>query len=337
MEPLYNPRVLSITGRKTRVYKAIEVSGYHGEALKAVEGAKEVVVKDIWLDEKSKTERTIRDAIFERLKNVKEENYNWAPPYLQSRLKDALLDEGYKKYFMEIECDCLLMKSKEPSKKAKPAPKLLSLSPLEVSEILDDEDVGIGGGDEKVLVMEDGSSEWEEIESEDDGSDSSREGSSESERQGADRLTEGKHGDEEGSSRSEKEITESGNEGMGDRDECSESDGEDDINEKRDARLEGRERSLDGRRNVVYDHNMMESAPPFAGFPPNIPRDDTMMSLAAPKRSYRCKQQYRVVYNDVGRSLENAENLEISFLALLDSFVGRFVPISKANCTHCLF
>ncbi|XP_006457559.1 hypothetical protein AGABI2DRAFT_123416 [Agaricus bisporus var. bisporus H97] len=110
----------SITGRKTRVWKAVEVKGFKGNAInEELNGGKEVALKDVWLDEGSTTEKEKLDVIFECLRTIKEEAYAWAPKSLRSKLNDLFKDEGYRSYFMEIECDSFnLGRSKPTSDKA---------------------------------------------------------------------------------------------------------------------------------------------------------------------------------------------------------------------------
>ncbi len=61
-----------------------------------------MTLKDGWLDEGSKIEGEIQEAIFARLKGVKETDYPWAPKKLRKHLKNAVHDQGYKDYFVEI-------------------------------------------------------------------------------------------------------------------------------------------------------------------------------------------------------------------------------------------
>ncbi|KAF7776854.1 hypothetical protein Agabi119p4_5247 [Agaricus bisporus var. burnettii] len=130
IDSLAHPRVLCITGRKTRVWKAIEVKGFEGNAVKEeLNGGKEVALKDVWLDDGSTTEKQKLDAILERLKTIKEEAYEWAPLSLRSKLKADFEDGSYRSYFMEIGCDSFnLGRSKPTSDKATPAPELLQFS-----------------------------------------------------------------------------------------------------------------------------------------------------------------------------------------------------------------
>ncbi|KAF7776856.1 hypothetical protein Agabi119p4_5249 [Agaricus bisporus var. burnettii] len=130
IDSLAHPRVLCITGRKTRVWKAVEVKGFEGNAVnEELNGGKEVALKDVWLDEGSMTEKQNLDAIFERLKTIKDDAYEWAPPSLRSKLKAIFNDGSYRSYFMEIECDSFnLGKSKKKSDEAEPAPEILQFS-----------------------------------------------------------------------------------------------------------------------------------------------------------------------------------------------------------------
>jgi hypothetical protein len=127
---LAHQRVLCITGRNTRVWKAIEVKGFEGDAVnEKPNGNTEVALKDVWLDDGSTTEKQKLDAIFEQLKTVEKEAYQWAPPSLRSKLKATLENEGYKDYFMEIVCDSFnLGRSKETSDQTTPAPDILAFS-----------------------------------------------------------------------------------------------------------------------------------------------------------------------------------------------------------------
>ncbi|KAF9449016.1 hypothetical protein P691DRAFT_774983, partial [Macrolepiota fuliginosa MF-IS2] len=132
LDPLFNSRVLCITGRKTRVWKAVEVAGVAGSALEEKEGAREVAVKDVWLDEGSKTEKEIQDEVFDALERVKEEDYSWASPDLQDYIRPALRDGGYRNYFMEILYDTRLPGTKPCHSIAKPRPHLFTPQLTEV-------------------------------------------------------------------------------------------------------------------------------------------------------------------------------------------------------------
>jgi hypothetical protein len=112
------------------VWKAVEVKGFEGGAAnEKPNGDTAVALKDVWLDDGSRTEKQNLDAIFERLETIKEDAYQWAAPPLQSKLKAALENEDYKEYFMEIVCDSFnLSSSKETSDQATPAPQILDFN-----------------------------------------------------------------------------------------------------------------------------------------------------------------------------------------------------------------
>ena len=60
MGTIFNSRTACISGRKTRVWRAIQVSGPDGLEIK---GDKEVALKDVWLDKGSQTEKQNQDSI----------------------------------------------------------------------------------------------------------------------------------------------------------------------------------------------------------------------------------------------------------------------------------
>ncbi|KAF9446809.1 hypothetical protein P691DRAFT_776599 [Macrolepiota fuliginosa MF-IS2] len=62
IEPLFNSRVLCITGRKTRVWRAIEVRGPGDFAAK--DGASEIALKDVWIEADAETEAENLDNSF---------------------------------------------------------------------------------------------------------------------------------------------------------------------------------------------------------------------------------------------------------------------------------
>ena len=61
---IFNPRIMCISGRKTRVWRAIQVTGMDG--LEET-GSKEVVLKDVWLDKSSQTEKENQNLIYGKL------------------------------------------------------------------------------------------------------------------------------------------------------------------------------------------------------------------------------------------------------------------------------
>ncbi|KAF9443849.1 hypothetical protein P691DRAFT_712676, partial [Macrolepiota fuliginosa MF-IS2] len=123
VEPLFNSRVLCITGRKTRVWRAIEIGGLEG--LDAGNGASEVALKDVWLDDKLATEKENQDKIFRALGRLDEKDYDWATGLLREKLKETIQNKRYRDYFLEIKYDTLLSRTKPLSGAATHAPDLL--------------------------------------------------------------------------------------------------------------------------------------------------------------------------------------------------------------------
>jgi hypothetical protein len=83
------------------VWKAIEVAG--PDKLESAPGAREVVLKDCWVDEESLSEKEIQTRIFQRLKDIKEADYAWAAQGLRDKLRDALARPEV--YFMDVVLD----------------------------------------------------------------------------------------------------------------------------------------------------------------------------------------------------------------------------------------
>ncbi|KAF9441912.1 hypothetical protein P691DRAFT_714815 [Macrolepiota fuliginosa MF-IS2] len=129
IEPLFNSRVLCITGRKTRVWRAIEVRGSGDFAAK--DGASEIALKDVWLEVDADTEKQNQDKVFDALEQLDEKAYSWATGSLYNRLKEAIQKRRYRNYFMEIKYDTVLPGTKPLSTAATVAPDLL-LHPRDV-------------------------------------------------------------------------------------------------------------------------------------------------------------------------------------------------------------
>lgn len=99
----------SITGRMTRVWSVDEVeSSEENASIKA--GSKgPYVLKDVWLEEKAKTEAEIQLSIFEGIDTF------WSTPLgpdkaefepLKSAHSQLVKSGDYKKYFLDIDIDC---------------------------------------------------------------------------------------------------------------------------------------------------------------------------------------------------------------------------------------
>ncbi len=120
---LFTPRGHCITGRKTRVWKAIEVEGC-GEGQLDKEKGRPVALKDGWVDVGSRTEGEIQAEIFASLESVQEARYSWAPKGLQEILSNMLRGQGYKDYFMEVGESRKFMTTKRRSSAVKPKPSI---------------------------------------------------------------------------------------------------------------------------------------------------------------------------------------------------------------------
>jgi hypothetical protein len=225
---LSHQRVVCITGRKTRVWSAIEVKGLTGSAATEEDNSgQKVVLKDVWLDEGSKTEKEKLDAIFKSLSTIKEEAYSWAGKELKPKLKAAFKDQGYKEYFMEIICDSFeLGKSKERLALATPAPGILQFD----KELYDDRGYGNDAEDPATTNL-----------------------------------------------------------------------------------VEDRTMLTGTTQNTVSTYTDRNNRR-------NI--SDLKGPLRAKTRSYQVKQQYRLVYKEVGQSVDRVDSLGTAFTALSDAYIG---------------
>jgi len=120
---IFNPRIACISGRKTRVWRAIQVTGVDGLEEK---GNKEVVLKDVWLDKDSPTEKENQDLIYESLQDIRKENYEWLKEEYRKRVEDALANLPDSLPFMRILHDANGVGCKERLKKALPNHTILS-------------------------------------------------------------------------------------------------------------------------------------------------------------------------------------------------------------------
>ncbi|KAF5363267.1 hypothetical protein D9756_001093 [Leucocoprinus leucothites] len=138
INPIFNPRVACVTGRKTRVWEAEEVRPINGSftSVEVVEKGKRVALKDVWLDEGSQTERQIQKAIFDKLKQVRDEDYEWATEgYLRPLIKEALTDFPRNLPFMQIECDGWGKETRERHAEAVADPAIIPAKNLESSAL----------------------------------------------------------------------------------------------------------------------------------------------------------------------------------------------------------
>ncbi|EKM82149.1 hypothetical protein AGABI1DRAFT_105479 [Agaricus bisporus var. burnettii JB137-S8] len=101
LQVLYQPHASCITRQKCRVWKAIEVNSPAN--LTPIPDALPVALKDPWVTQESVSEKKIQDLIFDRLSNVEETEFDWAPDRLKQKIKDALTHP--ETYFVKVECD----------------------------------------------------------------------------------------------------------------------------------------------------------------------------------------------------------------------------------------
>ena len=121
---IFNLRTQCISGRKTRVWRAIQVTGSEGSEEK---GDKQVVIKDVWLDRGSPKEKDNQHLIYDRLRQVqKEGNYEWIRANYQTRVDDALANIPDSLPFMRILHDAEGVTCKECLAGAEPDRTILS-------------------------------------------------------------------------------------------------------------------------------------------------------------------------------------------------------------------
>ena len=127
---IFNPRITCISGRKTRVWRAIQVTGMDG--LEET-GSKEVVLKDVWLDKGSQTEKENQNLIYGKLRQIKEGDCEWIQANYWTQVNDALANIPDSLLFMRTLYDSKGVDCKDCSLSAKPDRSILSPPKLEVS------------------------------------------------------------------------------------------------------------------------------------------------------------------------------------------------------------
>ncbi|KAF5364011.1 hypothetical protein D9756_001068 [Leucocoprinus leucothites] len=133
---IFNPDVLCITGRKTRVWEAVRVAGCHPDGyLKVLDSGRKYAIKDVWLNEGARTEREILNAVFARLSEVSQNppDYDWGSETLQAVVTEALHDGNYKGYFMNIVADSRGFSCRVTPQGVKRNSKILRESPKELT------------------------------------------------------------------------------------------------------------------------------------------------------------------------------------------------------------
>ena len=120
---IFNPRIACISGRKTRVWRAIQVTGSDGLEEK---GDKQVVLKDVWLDKDSRKEKANQDSIYENLQRIQKKDYEWMKVDYRKRVDDALATIPTSLPFMRILHDAEGVACKERLASAGPDRAILS-------------------------------------------------------------------------------------------------------------------------------------------------------------------------------------------------------------------
>jgi len=120
---IFNPRIACISGRKTRVWRAIQVTGSDGLEEK---GDKQVVLKDVWLDKGSRKEKANQDSIYANLQRIRKKDYEWMEVDYRKRVDDALAHIPTSLPFMRILHDAEGVACKERLASAEPDCAILS-------------------------------------------------------------------------------------------------------------------------------------------------------------------------------------------------------------------
>ncbi|KAL7278832.1 hypothetical protein ACG7TL_007849 [Trametes sanguinea] len=120
---------LCIVGRATRVWEVIEVTSFNDiDDIAPLPHAQRMILRDVWLEHDSETEREIQEKIFERCDEL---GRNF-PPANDARLygvddatrtllRECLRDGSYKQLFLTIEADHRGARSKPPAEGFTPA------------------------------------------------------------------------------------------------------------------------------------------------------------------------------------------------------------------------
>lgn len=123
-------RPLCNSGRATRVWKVHEVMS-PVEPVRV--GCKEIVLKDIWLEQGAETERDLQNALFtdieaferargdERIRQLESSG-----PTLEGNIRGILANQKYKKHFLTILFDRLGPASKKCPESATPNPNIFN-------------------------------------------------------------------------------------------------------------------------------------------------------------------------------------------------------------------
>ncbi|KAJ3562028.1 hypothetical protein NP233_g9831 [Leucocoprinus birnbaumii] len=121
-EPEQEKELVCISGRQTRIWRAIEVNGKTAGA-RAI-GKSEVALKDVWIDKDSRSEFQIQEMINKKLRALKPEDFLWADESLRQEIEHALSEFPKNLPLMQIVCGGWGAET-EPRSDARLEPKFL--------------------------------------------------------------------------------------------------------------------------------------------------------------------------------------------------------------------
>ncbi|KAJ3517940.1 hypothetical protein NLJ89_g193 [Agrocybe chaxingu] len=129
---LFENQSLNITGRTTRVWEVEEVASFDDLVRKP--GTPRRVLKDVWLDSSTKTEKQIQEALFQDVDNFIQKYgepgspeqiaFNSLNPDIQETLHRLFEDRNYRRHFLSIDCDIVGHTSKTRHPHATPCPEI---------------------------------------------------------------------------------------------------------------------------------------------------------------------------------------------------------------------
>ncbi|KAF6754781.1 hypothetical protein DFP72DRAFT_1009374 [Ephemerocybe angulata] len=99
-----------LSGRTTRVWKAVEVANFEGAELVPKVTPKEVIIKDVWIDASADTEKEIQEKVFDSIDKFVEDPEPWRNHPCLAQLKPSHFDafetlvenKKYRERFLQI-------------------------------------------------------------------------------------------------------------------------------------------------------------------------------------------------------------------------------------------
>jgi len=134
---IFHGRVHCITGRKTHVWKAVEVGGSSWKEIgEEKNGGKHYALKDVWLDKGLDTEGDNLNKIFSALDKMNMTRWNGGVNTVDSQglekiIGEVLRTKQYCQYFMGIECDIQGRNTKERVEGASPDGGIFDAGPMQ--------------------------------------------------------------------------------------------------------------------------------------------------------------------------------------------------------------